>query len=254
MKLEDFISMMERIAPPDLALSYDNVGLLIGTEKPCIERVLVALDCTSAVAEEAVRLNCDLVLTHHPLFFEPVRRILPGDPKTVAAYRMIQNGIGLYAAHTNLDAVDGGVNDALCELLALGSVEKLLPDGLGRIGIRDEIPLGSFARGIEIALDVSVRVVGDPMRLIRRVAVIGGAGGGDAMAALKAGADVLVTGEVKHHEALAAHEMGIALIQAGHYETERIVLERLISRLQREDSRIKYMLTLVEKALFRSLE
>ncbi|MEL7608567.1 MAG: Nif3-like dinuclear metal center hexameric protein [Bacillota bacterium] len=253
MKLADFISMMERIAPPELALSYDNVGLLIGTEKTTVERVLVALDCTSAVAEEAARLNCDLVLAHHPVFFEPVRRILPGDPKTVAAYRLIQNGIGLYAAHTNLDAADGGVNDALSELLALGCVEKLPPDGLGRIGMRDEILLGSLAREIEIALDASVRVVGDPNRPIHRVAVVGGAGG-DAIAARNAGADVLVTGEVKHHEALAAQEMGIALIQAGHYETERVVLERLISRLQREDSRIKYMLTLAEKALFRSLE
>ena len=103
MKLSDFIAAMDNFAPRETALSFDNVGLLIGTERKEINRVLVALDCTLDVAREAAQKDCDLVLTHHPLLFNAVKRILPDDAVTAPVFCLIRNDIGLFAAHTNLD-------------------------------------------------------------------------------------------------------------------------------------------------------
>ena len=134
MKLNDFINVMDGIAPRELAMDWDNPGLLIGTEKQDIKKVLVALDCSMATAKEAAEWGADLMLTHHPVFFRAVKRILPDDPETAAPYILLRNGIGLFAAHTNLDAADGGVNDCLAGVFSLENVEKLPPEGLGRIG------------------------------------------------------------------------------------------------------------------------
>ena len=119
MKLNDFINVMDGIAPRELAMDWDNPGLLIGTEKQDIKKVLVALDCSMATAKEAVEWGADLMLTHHPVFFRAVKRILPDDPETAAPYILLRNGIGLFAAHTNLDAADGGVNDCLAGVFSL---------------------------------------------------------------------------------------------------------------------------------------
>ena len=106
MKLNDFINVMDGIAPRELAMDWDNPGLLIGTEKQDIKKVLVALDCSMATAKEAAEWGADLMLTHHPVFFRAVKHILPDDPETAAPYILLRNGIGLFAAHTNLDAAD----------------------------------------------------------------------------------------------------------------------------------------------------
>jgi dinuclear metal center YbgI/SA1388 family protein len=132
MKIDEFIAVMEGFAPSSLAMEYDNVGLLIGTKRQEIQNVLVALDCTEKVAEEAAATGVDLVLTHHPVFFKGIKRILLDDPETAAAYTLIQNGIALYAAQTNLDAASGGVNDVLAEKLGLTNIRPLPPENLGK--------------------------------------------------------------------------------------------------------------------------
>ena len=113
MHISNFTEKMQQIAPRELKMDYDNVGLLIGPEKQEIRRVLVALDCTSVTAKEAIEWGADLMLTHHPVFFRGTKRIAPDDPATAGAYMLIRHGIGLFAAHTNLDAAEDGVNDAL---------------------------------------------------------------------------------------------------------------------------------------------
>lgn len=248
MKLTDFTAMLETIAPTSLALGFDNVGLLIGTERE-IRRVLVALDCSVAVAEEAIAMDADLVLTHHPLFLHGVKRILPDDPETAAAYKLIRAGIGLYAAHTNLDACDGGVNDALCEALGVRDAEPLFADGIGRVGtLEAPTTLGTFADRCSEALGTTVRFSGDPGKTVLRVGLVGGAGGGDAAEAKALGCDVFVTGEVKHHQAIAAAALQMPLIEGGHYETEVVVLKKWISRLQNEGNDVQYSLTRMETA------
>jgi dinuclear metal center YbgI/SA1388 family protein len=160
MRLNDFISVIEGFAPVSLALEYDNVGLLIGTKKQDIQSVLVALDCTEKVAEEAAQIGADLVLTHHPVFFKGIKRILPDDPETCAAYTLIRHGIALYAAHTNLDAAAGGVNDVLAGRLGLRNVRSLPPEDLGRIGDIPVTSLYDFAQRVEKTLDTRVSVTG----------------------------------------------------------------------------------------------
>ena len=253
MQLKDFIAVMERVAPPALACDFDNPGLLIGPENREIQRVLVALDATVAVAREAVEWGAELVLTHHPLFFHPVRHVLPDDPDTMAAYTLLRGGVGLYAAHTNLDGAAGGVNDVLCELFQLTDVIAYA-EGLGRIGTLPEpMPLSELVRLTNRLLGTNARFVGDANRVVSRMAVLGGAGGDTFLAAHALGAEALLTGEMKHHEAIAVDALGMAAIVGGHYETERIVLPPLIARLQRETNDVQYNVARSDLAPFAQL-
>ena len=254
MKLNDFIAAMETIAPKELALPWDNPGLLIGTEKSDISKVLVALDCSVQTAKEAIQWGADLLLTHHPVFFGGVKRIAPDDPNTAGAYMLIRNGIGLFAAHTNLDSADGGVNDCLAEVLGLQDVQKLLPDEMGRIGsLASPMPFVDFARMVEQKLAARVRISGEDSAPVQRIALVGGSAAEDMFAAKAAGADVFITGEMKHHLALQAEAMGLCIVEAGHYETEKVVLQPLISRLQALTNDVQYKLTRSESACLRGI-
>ena len=251
MQLEHWMKYMEEIAPAELAESWDNSGLLIGPERRELRHVLLALDCTEAVAEEAKWIGADLVLTHHPLFFSPVKRILPDDPGTAAAWKLIRYGIGLFSAHTNLDRAKGGVNDALAETLG---IKDAVPygDGTGRIGmLEEEVALENFVRMCENVLHTVVSYTGNPMKRVRRIAVLGGAGGSMIREAADAGADVYLTGEAKHHEGIASEVLGISLLAAGHDETERVILPVLMDRLQGMSDDIKYSLALSDGGPFR---
>ncbi len=251
MKLTRFMEHMEQIAPASLAWERDNVGLLIGTRRDEIRKILVALDCTAAVAREAAAWGADLVLTHHPLFFQPIQRIDPFDPDTAASYVLIENGIALFAAHTNLDAASGGVNDVLCRTLGLADVRTCDQDSIMRTGMLDEpTRLRDFAIRCQSALGADAQVCGDLDRTVHRIVVVGGAGGGDARLACALGADVLVTGEARHHDMLAANELGLALIVLGHHQTEAVVLESLISRLQPSDFDVQYKISRTGRAPF----
>ena len=254
MKLQKFCDKMEVIAPKELALSFDNVGLLIGPDHDEIKKVLVALDLTIQVAQEAIDGGYDLVLTHHPIFWDPVKSISPDCAETAAAYLLIRHGIGHFAAHTNLDACTGGVNDVLAELLSLENVQPLPPENLGRIGtLPAPVSFGSFASFCEEKLLTRARFVGNMNQIVRTVAVIGGSGGSDVEAVLLAGCDAFVTGEMKHSQALLAEHLGLCSCVMGHYETEFPVLKPLISRLQRDENDVQYDLTHTGCAPLRSL-
>lgn len=251
MEIERFIGAMERIAPPELALGFDNPGLLIGTEKREIRRVLVALDCTPEVADEAAAGGYDLVLTHHPLFFLAVKHILPTEAETAPIYRMIRSGIGMYAAHTNLDAAEGGVSQTLAETIGLTELASFGENGICRVGMLETpMTLHAFCARVGERVHAPVKYTGDPQKRILRVATVGGQGA-DAMKLAKAeGADALVTGECAHHEALASNVLDIALLIAGHYETESLVLPRLIARLQNEPDDVQYSLAHSDRSPF----
>ena len=250
MKLNDFVTAMDRIAPRELALEFDNPGLLIEPDHDEIGRVLVALDCTRAVAAEAIAWGADLVLTHHPLFFHPVQRMAYSDPATAAACMLLRNGIGLFAAHTNLDAARGGVNDTLCELLGVRDTVPI-DEGTGRVGnLKETETLGAFSLRIGELLKTAVSIAGSGETPVKRVAVLGGSGASAIKPASEECADVLVTGEVKHSDAIDALSLGLNLILAGHYETERVVLEPLIKRLQNECFTVQYQLSRADGSPF----
>lgn len=254
MKTYDWVTALETLAPPSLAMEYDNVGLLIGTTRTEIKKVLVALDCTLDTAEEAASWGADALLTHHPIFFEPVRRIDPYSPATAGAYVLLRAGVAHYAAHTNLDAAHLGVNDCLCERLRIQNVSLLPPENLGRIGtLEKECALEAFAAFVEEELSTTVRFCGDAGARVRKVAVVGGAGGDDVKAARLAGADTFITGELKHKQALEALALGLQVIEAGHFETEIVVLEPWIKRLQALSDDVQYKLARSESAPLRGL-
>ena len=252
MELNAFIETMNRLAPKETALSFDNCGLLVGTEKAEIKKILVALDCTLAVAEEAAELGADLVLTHHPVLFSGVKQILPGAPQTAAVYKLIRNGIGLFAAHTNLDAADGGVNTALCKLLGILDPISVPPENIMRVGeLAEPMMLDDFARLVEKKLGATALVAGEN-RPVRKVAVLGGSGGSDCAFAAEYGADCYVTGECKHSQAIEAGVMGLAVIAAGHFETENPVLIPLIEYLQANTDGVEYILSRRNTHIFRA--
>lgn len=252
MKLEAFIEVMNTLAPPEMALGFDNCGLLVGTERSDIRRVLVALDCTTTVAEEAAELSCDLVLTHHPLMFGAIKRILPDDPASAAVYRLIRSGIGLFAAHTNLDAAEGGVNTELCALLGIEDAIAVPPENIMRVGdLREPMALNEFARLVEEKLG-TVAMISGKDRIVRRAAVMGGSGGGDCALAKAYGADCYVTGECKHSQAIEAKVMGLAVIAAGHYETENPVLRPLTEYLKANTDGVEFIVSRRNTPVFRT--
>lgn len=247
MHLKDFLEAMEIIAPRSLALEFDNPGLIVGTERERISRVLIALDCTNAVVDEAVESNCDLVLTHHPLLFRAVKRIAPDDPVTAPVYRLIRHGIGMFAAHTNLDSAEGGVNTELCRILGIENEEPVPPENLCRVGsFKKPVPFSEIIKRVNERLHTFCRAAG-PEREIERVMVCGGSGGSEYPLAAECGAQLLITGECRHNEAIEAVHAGLNVIAAGHYETERIVLEPLKNRLEQLARGAEYVISSAEK-------
>lgn len=241
MLLADFIKAAESIAPKELALDFDNPGLIVGTDRKDISRVLFALDCTVPVVEEAARKGCDLIFTHHPLLFSAVKHVTPDDPATAPVFRLIREGIGLYAAHTNLDSAEGGVNTTLCRLLGIMNETPVPPENLCRIGELPE-PMGfsAFAKRVEEVLETKVRIAG-PEKQVRRVMVCGGSGGSEYPYAAREGADVLVLGECKHSQAIEAVCAGVNVIAGGHFETECVVLKPFAEMLGRLTPGVEFL-------------
>lgn len=249
MELAEFCSLMDDIAPRELALAYDNVGLLIEPDHRSVKRVLLALDLTTQTAREAVELGADLLLTHHPSFFHGTKSMAFSSPVTGAAALLIRHGIGHFAAHTNLDAAPGGVNDTLCRLLGLTDVAPWEPGGMGRVGLLPKpLTLRETAALCGRELATQAAFGGDPEQKVSSLAVLGGAGGGELALAQRAGADALLTGEAHHHDIVEARERGMGLILCGHYETECVVLKSLYDRLQNAADDVQYFITVRETA------
>lgn len=207
-------------APFATAEEWDNVGLLVGSPTDSVSRVLVALDVTTGAIDAAKAVGADLIVTHHPVIFSPLRQ-LDGDslPYTLAAA-----GIGVISAHTNLDKAADGVNDTLAARLGLTDVHPT-EDGLCRVGtLCEPTDATAFAEAVAATLDTAVRTNGG--NTVSTVAVCGGSGG-DYLDDLADKVDAFVTGEVRHHEWLWANARGVTVIEAGHYATEVPVVDTL---------------------------
>ncbi|RBY79363.1 Nif3-like dinuclear metal center hexameric protein [Blastococcus sp. TF02-09] len=230
--LGNVIEALEARYDPALAEGWDAVGLVCGDRDEPVRRVLFAVDPTAAVVDEVVEGGADLLVTHHPLFLSPVHGVPAGDPKGRLVHRLVRAGAGLFVAHTNADRAPGtGVNAALADVLGLSGAVPLEPvpgrpdAGLGRVGeLPGPLTLREFAaRAAEVlpATAGGVRVAGDLDRTVRRVAVCGGSGGSLLPAAAAAGADVLLTSDLKHHPASDALEVaGPALCDVAHFASE----------------------------------
>ena len=227
---------MQRIAPLELAESWDNPGLLVdcgGT----VQKVLVTLDITPEVVEEAARKHCEVIVAHHPVIFSPLKKIGPQD----VPCQLVRAGISAICMHTNLDAAEGGVNEVLAGIFGMKNLETFA-DGCGRVG---EIELNSV-KGLAYQVQkelasrcnlpengpaVQIKLV-DNGRMVKRLAVISGAGGSLFEEAIAVGADCLLTGEANHHHAIDAKRLGLSRIAAGHYATEFPVTAAVAEKLR----------------------
>ncbi len=226
---------METLAPPMLAESWDNVGWQVGHDGARVRGILVTLDVDHAVVEEAVQRGANLIVAHHPMLFRPLRRINPVDYQGRMLRRLLAEEIAVFAAHTNLDAVHDGVNGALAAALNLQPAAPLRPVsgaplgwGFGAVCEGGAASTEEMARRVRSALGTAhPRVtygLGAPEHH-RRVALLGGSGASLIEDVLAAGCTLFITGEVKYHEAQDAARAGLSLIEAGHWESERPVLD-----------------------------
>ena len=235
--VRDIEQRLYEIAPKELAFSWDNVGQLLGDPDQTVERVLVALDITEAVADEALALGCQLIVAHHPVMnckWLPVQTVRSDTPQGHLLLKLLRNGVSAICMHTNLDAADGGVNDTLAETLELIDPGPLGVEGelLCRMGtLKDPMPLAEFAKYVCQKLGSNgVRYAG-ANKLVSRVAVGGGSCADSQDAAIAAGCDTFVTSDIKYHDFLDAAGKGINLIDAGHFPTENPVCQKLVSYL-----------------------
>ncbi|MBP3655618.1 MAG: Nif3-like dinuclear metal center hexameric protein [Clostridia bacterium] len=239
--VRDIETLVGGIAPFELAEEWDNVGLLVGWPEKTADRVLVALDVTPAVIDEAKSLGAQLILTHHPVMFSARKRMTSADHEGRMLLDMAQAGISLIAAHTNLDAAPGGVNDTLMTLMGAKNVRG---EGFIRVGdLPEGTTLGSLRTRAQQKLGGVVRAYGGAETPVHVLGCCSGAGSGEIAAAKALGADCFITGEVKHDRALTAMDMGVCLLEAGHYETENPVCEVLASALQNAADALKYRVT-----------
>ena len=231
--VEMVFSSLCELAPLDLKMDFDNVGLLVGDARQRVSSVLLTLDITKDVIEEAETEGCQLIVSHHPLFFSLPRALRFDCPETANVARLLQSGISAVCMHTNLDLADGGVNDVLLARLQLAPVGELGDSALGRVGfVQEEMPACAFAAFVKQALGCRVVRYVDAGCPVSKVAVVGGSGGDQIETALLAGCDTLVTADVKHHQFLEAQDRAFNLIDAGHYHTERPVLDAVYALLQ----------------------
>ena len=238
------MNALERIAPRHLAEDWDNTGLLVGSYAQKVERILVALDVDDIVVAEAIERSADMIVAHHPAIFRGMKQLRTDLPLGRRLAALLTHGIAVAAAHTNLDITRGGVNDVLAARLGLEKLSSFImgeqadgsAESLGRIGtLPAPVAIDDFAHSVCKRLGVShVRLVRAADRPVRRVAVVGGAGAEFIDTAVRRGADVYVTGDVKYHDAQRAVEQGMHLIDAGHFGTERPVLPVLADLLRAE--------------------
>lgn len=230
-KVKDIFRFMDKIAPFEKSMKFDNCGLLIGDINNEVKKVLVALDVTKNVVKEAVELGVNLIISHHPVIFNALKKIKFGSIPDL----ICKNNINVICAHTNLDVADKGVNFHLAKSLGLKNLTSLayeddLPIGL--VGNLDaELADKEFALHVKKSLNCSGIRYTKSERKIKKVAVCSGTGGEFYEKAYLKGADALVTGEIKHSQILAANELPIMIVDAGHFKTENVVVEPLKNEL-----------------------
>lgn len=230
--VEDIAGLMENWAPKSLCNDGDNVGLLVGRSSASVNGILVAFEITSEIIDEAIANNCNLIVCHHPLiFYPPLKKITDEEYVESLVLRLIENRIAVYAAHTNLDWADGGVSQTLAEKLGIRIIDKLN----GNEGVYGDITpqtLLSFVNEVKETLECPhLKFVGNPYKTIGRVGVVGGSGGDYIKYALDSGCDIFVSADFKYHQAHMAYENDIAIIDAGHFETENIIVEKVYNYL-----------------------
>jgi dinuclear metal center YbgI/SA1388 family protein len=240
--IKDILRTLESLAPASLAEKWDNVGLLVGSTENSASGILIGLDPTNTLIDEAIALGADTIITHHPVIFKPLSAIDTSDPVGRLLQKTLSHNISIIACHTNLDSAVNGVNDILASGLGLSRLEPLQPipesgaglNGLGRIGSYPQpLPAKEFLRRLFELLHLeTLNIAGSLPETISTVAVCGGSGSDLAPLAHDRGADVYLSAEIKHSTAIWANESGFAVIDGTHYATEKPVTFYLADKLR----------------------
>lgn len=241
-KVKDIVNYFTSLIPPTMKMDFDNVGLLVGLNDEEVTKAVVALDITDAVIDEAIRFDAQLILSHHPVFFE-LKQVNDDNLIGQKVVKMLQNGISGFCQHTNLDAVRGGVNDALAEKLGV-RVEGFLDGpqftaegkeyGIGRFGfLPSPVEFEDYLCDVKFILNSAGLRFHNAAKPVSKVALCGGSGGEYVEKAVALGCDTLVTADVKYHQFLAAKELGLNLIDADHFCTENVVVPVIAELLRR---------------------
>lgn len=234
---------LAQVAPLALAESWDNVGLLVGDRSRHVERLMTCLTITPPVVAEAVRRQAELIVVHHPLPFQPLKRLTADTTAGRMLLELIAAGVAVYSAHTAMDSAANGINQQWAETLQLEQIRPLQPLesddgndsplGAGRIGIpRAGETLQNLARRAQTAVAAgTVRMVGEAEQSVRKIAIACGSGGSFVGTAARRGCDALITGEANFHACLEAQATGVGLILVGHFASERFAMERLAGQI-----------------------
>lgn len=239
--VSDILAELAIMAPPPLAEKWDNVGLLVGRHDTVVKKILVALDSTHTLLDEAISTGADTIITHHPIIFKPLPFLQTDTPEGGLLQKALSNNVNIIACHTNLDAAHDGINDVLAQRLGLTALEPLefsnsaeTTTGLGRIGhFAPSLSWQELQQRLHDTLKLTHFNVAGPMpKEISTMAILGGSGSDFARLAQKRGADVYLTSEVKHDIAIWAHEAKFCIIDGTHFSTERPGIEQLCNTLQ----------------------
>ena len=236
MKIKEILNALEMFAPLPLQDGFDNAGLQVGLTDAEATGALLCLDVTEAVVDEAIALGYNLIVSHHPLFFE-LKSVTDSDRTGRKIVNLIRNGISAICFHTNLDAACGGVNDTMAGLLGLKNIKLLSEEGIGQDGepygigrygeLSEPVSMDSFLGLVKTRLKSNGLRYHDAGRPVKRVAVLGGSGGGDMKHAIEKGCDTFITADIRYDVFLAAKEEGLNLIDADHFCTENVVCTTL---------------------------
>lgn len=238
-QIKELLQTLDSFAPTTLAEKWDNVGLLVGSPENRVSSILIGLDPTLSLVEEAIDISADTIITHHPVIFKPLSAIVTNAPGGLLLQKALSHNINIIGAHTNLDSAVDGVNDVLANGLGLIDLTPLIPSdeesdtGLGRIGSYPEpVDRQDFLDRVFTLLGVeTINVVGTIPETISSVAVCGGSGSDFAEQAYRRGVDVYLSAEIKHSTAIWAKEVGFAIIDGTHYATEKPATHYLAQKL-----------------------
>ena len=237
--IKDICDVLDELAPTRLAEDWDNVGLLVGDADASAERLMTCLTVTPESADEAIERRVDLIVSHHPLPFRPLKRLTTDQTSSRLLWNLIRSGISIYSPHTGFDSAGDGINQMLAEKIELTKIEPIEPMvddpdslGAGRMGNLENQTVGSLVTKLKTGLGLQrIQIVGTPDQHVTRAAIACGSGGSFLAKSLRAGCDAFLTGEATFHTCLEAKARGVALILVGHYASERFAVESLAEKL-----------------------
>lgn len=256
-KVNNIIKEMELLAPTYLKEDFDNVGLMVGDKNKEVKKVLLALDCTLKVIEEAKKENVELIITHHPLIFKRPSSITTDTLQGKKIIELIKNDISLYSSHTNLDSVENGLNDTIVSILGFDNskiLEKNKRDdkaGLGRIvSLNESIQLEDLISKIKKSLNINnLRVVKGKDK-VNKIAIINGSGQDFIGKAVALGADCIITGDTTYHFASDYKEMEISILDVGHFASEQITFFNVMENLKEKFKDVEFITSTFEEDPF----